>query len=79
MQPRYPQIKHQLWTKIFTADARRILAEDVLIVAERVNGRALTTGHLLIAILESPDDRASEIIVRAAATGRRCRAGNGRR
>lgn len=62
VQPRYPQINHQVWTDIFSPDARRIVAEDELVVAERLNHRALTTGHLLIAILESPDDRTSEII-----------------
>ena len=62
VQPRYPQINHRAWTDIFSPDARRIVAEDVLILAERLNHRALTTGHLLIAILESPDDRTSEII-----------------
>jgi ATP-dependent Clp protease ATP-binding subunit ClpA len=62
VQPRYPQINHPAWTDIFSPDARRIVAEDVLVLAERVNHRALTTGHLLIAILESPDDRGSEII-----------------
>jgi hypothetical protein len=34
----------------------------VLIVAERLGYRALTTGHVLIAILERPDERSSEII-----------------
>lgn len=62
VQPRYPQINGRGWTDIFSTDARRIVAEDVLILAERVNHRTLTTGHLLIAILESPDDRTSEII-----------------
>jgi ATP-dependent Clp protease ATP-binding subunit ClpA len=62
VQPRYPQINHRAWTDIFSPEARRIVAEDVLILAEEVNHRALTTGHLLIASLESPDDRASEII-----------------
>jgi ATP-dependent Clp protease ATP-binding subunit ClpA len=56
VQPRYPRA-----TGIFSADARRIVAEDVLIVAERLSHRPLTTGHLLIAILESPDKHTSEI------------------
>src|SRR5260370_11196996 len=43
-------------------DARRIVAEDVLIIAERLGHRALTTGHILIAILERPDEHAGEII-----------------
>jgi ATP-dependent Clp protease ATP-binding subunit ClpA len=53
VRPPYPQA-----TDIFSTEARRIVAEDVLIIAERLDHRALTTGHLLIAILESPDDRA---------------------
>lgn len=40
-------------TGIFTPQARRIVAEDVLIVAELLGRRALTTGHVLLAILES--------------------------
>ncbi len=59
--PRYPRVEGQRWTDIFSFDARRIVAEDVLIVAERLNHRALTTGHLLIAILERPDERTPEI------------------
>ncbi len=55
--PRYPRA-----TGIFTTDARRIVAEDVLILAERLGHRALTTGHILIAILERPDEHASDII-----------------
>jgi ATP-dependent Clp protease ATP-binding subunit ClpA len=39
-------------TGIFTPEARRIVAEDVLIIAERLDHRALTTGHLLLAILD---------------------------
>jgi ATP-dependent Clp protease ATP-binding subunit ClpA len=39
-------------TGIFTPEARRIVAEDVLIIAERLDHRALTTGHVLLAILE---------------------------
>jgi ATP-dependent Clp protease ATP-binding subunit ClpA len=61
VQPLYPDIGHQAWTDIFSAHARRIVAEDMLIVAERINHRALTTGHLLIAILESPDERTGTI------------------
>jgi hypothetical protein len=34
----------------------------VLIVAERLGYRALTTGHVLIAILGRPDEYTSEII-----------------
>jgi ATP-dependent Clp protease ATP-binding subunit ClpA len=39
-------------TGIFTPEARRIVSEDVLIIAERLGHRALTTGHVLLAILE---------------------------
>jgi Clp amino terminal domain, pathogenicity island component len=39
-------------TGIFTPEARRIVAEDVLIIAERLGHPAITTGHLLLAILE---------------------------
>ena len=56
-QPRYP-----LATGIFTPGARRIVAEDALVVAERLGHRALTTGHVLIAILEHPGEHASEIV-----------------
>ena len=38
------------------------MAEDVLIVAERLGHRALTTGHVLIAILERPDEYTGDII-----------------
>jgi ATP-dependent Clp protease ATP-binding subunit ClpA len=62
VQPRDPQQSGRVWTDIFSPDARRIVAEDVLLLAERLNHRPLTTGHLLIAILEAPDDRSSEII-----------------
>jgi ATP-dependent Clp protease ATP-binding subunit ClpA len=56
VQPRYPQA-----TDIFSDDARRIVAEDVLIIADRLGHRPLTTGHLLLAMLESPDEHTSEI------------------
>ena len=55
-KPRYPR-----WTDIFSQAARRVVAEDVLVVAERLGRRPLTTGHLLLAILETPDERTSEI------------------
>lgn len=48
-------------TDIFSHDARRVVAEDVLIIAERLSHRPITTGHLLIAILESPDEHTGEI------------------
>jgi ATP-dependent Clp protease ATP-binding subunit ClpA len=58
----YAQPPYSRATGIFSTDARRIVAEDVLIVAERLGHRALTTGHVLIAILERPDEYTSEII-----------------
>jgi ATP-dependent Clp protease ATP-binding subunit ClpA len=58
----YTQPAYSRATGIFSTDARRIVAEDVLIVAERLGHRALTTGHVLIAILERPDEYTSEII-----------------
>jgi ATP-dependent Clp protease ATP-binding subunit ClpA len=58
----YTQPPYLRATDIFSPDARRIVAEDVLIVAERLGHRVLTTGHVLIAILERPDEYTSEII-----------------
>lgn len=58
----YTQPPYSRATGIFSADARHIVAEDVLMVAERLGHRALTTGHVLIAILERPDEYTSEII-----------------
>jgi ATP-dependent Clp protease ATP-binding subunit ClpA len=58
----YTQPPYLRATDIFSSDARRIVAEDVLIVAERLGHRVLTTGHVLIAILERPDEYTSEII-----------------
>ncbi|MGN6792100.1 MAG: Clp protease N-terminal domain-containing protein [Streptosporangiaceae bacterium] len=49
-------------TGIFSADARRIVAEDVLLIAERLGHRALTTGHVLLAIVERAGEHISEII-----------------
>lgn len=56
-QRRYPRA-----TGIFSPDARRIVAEDVLIIAERLNHAALTTGHLLLAILERNAYLTSKVI-----------------
>ena len=58
----YTQPPYLRATGIFSTDARRIVAEDVLIVAERLGHRALTTGHVLVAILERPDEYTSDII-----------------
>jgi ATP-dependent Clp protease ATP-binding subunit ClpA len=55
-RPRYPRA-----TGIFSPDARRIVAQDVLVIAEFLGHRALTTGHILIAALERSDEQASEI------------------
>ena len=49
-------------TGVFSSRARRIVAEDVLIIAERLGHRALTTGHVLLGILERADEHVSEII-----------------
>jgi ATP-dependent Clp protease ATP-binding subunit ClpA len=57
VKPQYPRA-----TDIFSQDARRIVAKDALVIAERLDHRPLTTGHLLIAILESPDEHTGEII-----------------
>jgi len=57
-----PQPHHRRASDIFTTDARRIVAEDVLVIAERVEHRELATGHLLIALLENRDERANPII-----------------
>ena len=48
----YAKSPYSRATGIFTPEARRIVAEDVLIVAERLGHRTLTTGHVLLAILE---------------------------
>jgi ATP-dependent Clp protease ATP-binding subunit ClpA len=56
-----PQHGRPQATGIFSDDARRIVAEDVLIIAERLHHRPLTTGHLLIALLESADERTTAI------------------
>ncbi len=62
VQPVPVDVEQPEATDKFSSDARRIVAEDVLMVAERLDHRALTTGHLLIALLESRDERISEII-----------------
>ena len=57
----YIQPPYSRATGIFSAGARRIVAEDVLIIAERLHHKTLTTGHLLIAILERAGEHTSEI------------------
>jgi len=54
--------RHRRATGIFTAAARRIVAEGALEVAGRLRHRELGTGHLLLAILERPDDSAEELV-----------------
>jgi ATP-dependent Clp protease ATP-binding subunit ClpA len=49
-------------TGIFSAPARRLLAEEVLKVADRLGHRSLSTGHLFVAVLENPDDKTVEIL-----------------
>jgi ATP-dependent Clp protease ATP-binding subunit ClpA len=49
-------------TGIFDPAARRIVAEDVLGVADRFAHRDLSTGHLLLAILENPDEKTATLI-----------------
>jgi ATP-dependent Clp protease ATP-binding subunit ClpA len=58
----YAQPPYSRATGIFSGYARRIVAEDVLIIAERLGHRALTTGHILLAILERAGRHVSEII-----------------
>jgi len=57
VQRRYPRA-----TGIFSGDAERIVSQDVLIIAERLNHRPLTTGHLLIALLEGIEEQTSDLI-----------------
>lgn len=49
-------------TDILTAPARHILAERVLGVAHRLGNRILGAGHLLLAVLESPDEDVARIV-----------------
>ncbi len=58
----YAQPRYRRATDIFSAVARRVVAEDVLIIAERLGHRALTTGHVLLAILERFGEHSSDII-----------------
>lgn len=48
-------------TGIFSASARRLVAEGALEVAHRLGQRSLTTAHLLVANLESPDPHIAEL------------------
>ena len=49
-------------TGIFTAPARRLLAEEVLTISDRLGHRLLGTGHLLLAIVEDQDEDTAEIL-----------------
>ena len=49
-------------TGIFTAPTRRLVAEHVLEVAHRLGHRSLNTGHLFLAVLDSPDERVAEAL-----------------
>jgi ATP-dependent Clp protease ATP-binding subunit ClpA len=49
-------------TGIFSVPARRLLAEEVLEIAERLGHRALGTADLFLAILENPDADTAEIL-----------------
>jgi len=48
-------------TGIFSASARRLVAEGALEVAHRLGQRSLTTAHLFVAALESPDPHIAEL------------------
>ncbi len=49
-------------TGILTAPARRLVAEQVLEVADRLGQHSLGTGHLFLAILENPDENTVAIL-----------------
>ncbi len=49
-------------TGIFSVPARRLLAEEVLEIAERLGHRWLGTADLFLAILENPDGDTAEIL-----------------
>jgi len=49
-------------TGIFSVPARRLLAEEVLRIADRLGHRSLGTAHLFLAILENPDADTAEIL-----------------
>lgn len=54
--PKSPADRRSRATGIFTDEARRLVAEQVLMVASQLGHRSLSTGHLLLAVLESPND-----------------------
>jgi ATP-dependent Clp protease ATP-binding subunit ClpA len=49
-------------TGIFSVPARRLVAEEVLKIADRLGHRSLGTGHLLLAIVENRDEDTAEIL-----------------
>jgi hypothetical protein len=49
-------------TGIFSVPARRLLAEEVLRIADRLGHRSLGTADLFLAILENPDADTAEIL-----------------
>jgi ATP-dependent Clp protease ATP-binding subunit ClpA len=67
--PPIAQSRLQQATDIFSDDARRIVAEDVLVISERLDHRQLTTGHLLIALLQRPDERTASVAESLPAPG----------
>jgi ATP-dependent Clp protease ATP-binding subunit ClpA len=54
--PKAPADRPSRATGIFTDDARRLVAEQVLTVGHRLGHSSLSTGHLFLAVLESPDE-----------------------
>jgi ATP-dependent Clp protease ATP-binding subunit ClpA len=57
-----PHPSHQA-TGLFTEVARRVVADDALALAYRLGHRQITTGHLLLAVLDS-GDRTTERMTR---------------
>ena len=53
-----PHPSHQA-TGLFTRAACRVVAQDALALAYRHGHRQITTGHLLLAVLDSGDQRLS--------------------
>jgi hypothetical protein len=56
-----PDPAHQA-TGIYTEAARRVVAEDALVHAYRRGHGSITTGHLALAVLDSPDRTARAIV-----------------
>jgi ATP-dependent Clp protease ATP-binding subunit ClpA len=49
-------------TGIFSVPARRLVAEEVLKIADRLGHRSLGTGHLLLAVVENGDEDTAGIL-----------------